>query len=115
MEELPRPRETVRMASVRPMASQYDIPREQISRVQSVRPDQDRIIDLSARREMMPHSMRQVSVRPEQSYTGQAWPVEERLRYEYAPETERRYFTDGVYDDRVDFEKPRDPARRILQ
>ena len=112
-EEMSRPGEAVtRMPSVRPVG--YEMPREPIGRVQSVRPERDRIIDLSGRRENMPQPLRQVSVRPEEMYVRQAEPVEERPRYQYAPEPERRYFTDGTYDERVVFESARDPIRRML-
>ena len=114
-EEVPRPGEPVtRMPSVQPMGSHYEIPREPIARVQSVRPERERIIDLSGRRETMPQPVRQISVRPEQMYMRQPGPVEERSRYQYAPETERRYFADGAYDERVVFESARDPVRRVL-
>lgn len=114
-EEMPRPGEAVtRMPSVRPMGSHYEMPREPITRVQSVRPERERIIDLSGRRETMPQPVRQVSVRPDEMYMRQPGPVEERPRYQYAPETERRYFTDGAYDERVVFESTRDPMRRVL-
>lgn len=114
-EDMPRPRETVRMASVRPMNSHYEFPREPVSRVQSARPEQERIVDLGARREMKPQSVRQVSVRPEEMYMRPAEPVEDRPRYQYAPHDGRQYSIDGAYEDRLVFEAPREPMRRIVQ
>ncbi|KAL8827292.1 MAG: hypothetical protein Q9191_003275 [Dirinaria sp. TL-2023a] len=114
-EEVARPSEAAsRMPSVRPMGNHYEMPREPITRVQSVRPERERIIDLSGRREAMAQPVRQVSVRPEEMYMRQPGPAEERPRYQYAPETERRYFTDGAYDERVVFESARDPMRRVV-
>ena len=118
LEEPPRPREEMtRMSSVRPLGSQYELPRGQISRIPSVRPEQDRIISLSGRSDMIPHVNRQVSVRPEDMYIRPSVPaMEERPRYQYVPEIpQRQYATNGAYDDGLVFEAPRSAGRRIVQ
>ncbi len=111
--EVPRPREVVRMSSVRPMGDQYEVPREQMSRGPSVRPEQARIVSLGGRRD----DIRQLSVRPEAMYARQPGPaVEERPQYQYVPEIQaQRYGTGVTYDDGVVFEAPRSGGRRIVE
>ena len=116
-EEASRPREVTRMSGVRPMPSQYELPREQISRIPSVRPEQGRVISLGSRREDFPQVSRQVSVRPEEVYMRQPMPLmEERPRYRYVQEPqEQRYAANGSYEDGLVFEANRGVGRRIVQ
>ena len=103
-----------RMGSVRPVTGQYEMPREQFARVQSVRPEQERIVSLGGRREVIP---RPVSIRPEETYMRPVGPyVDERPMYTYVPEPqERRYVEDGAYNDRVVYEAPGSGSRRNVQ
>lgn len=117
LEEVSRPREVVRMSSVRPVGNPYEIPRDQLSRVPSVRPEQARIVNLSGRRDDVSQDSRHVSIRPEAIYTrpsGAA--LEERPQYQYVPEPQGpRYVTSGSYDDGLVFEAPGSAGRRIVQ
>lgn len=117
LEEVSRPREVVRMSSVRPVGNPYEIPREPLSRVPSVRPEQARIVSLSGRRDDVSQDNRQVSVRPEAIYTRPSGPaMEERPQYQYVPEPQGpRYVTNGSYDDGMVFEAPGSGGRRIVQ
>ena len=120
LEEVSRPREVTRMSSVRPMPSQYELPREQISRIPSVRPEQGRVISLGSGREDFPQVSRQVSARPEEVYMRQPMPLmEERPRYRYVQEPqepqEQRYAANGSYEDGLVFEANRGVGRRIVQ
>ena len=98
---------TARIRSVRPVDDNYDIlPREQVTRVSSVRPQQPRIISLGEHRELTPKIVRQLSVRPEGSFAKPLQRVqrmEEEPMYQYAPvEEEGRYVEmfqgDGMYE-----------------
>lgn len=110
-----RPREITRMSSVRPMGSQYEVPREQVARMPSVRPEQGRVVSLSGRRDTVPQISRQVSVRPEDVYMRPPI-IEERPRYQYVPEPQQqRYAAPGAYDDGVVFEASNGVGRRIIQ
>lgn len=84
-----RPGEVIRTASVRPTgADLYEEPREPISKMQSVRPEQDGISPSESRRIAYPSSIRtdRAMSRPI-AYTGM-----ERPKYRYTTETqERRY------------------------
>ena len=117
LEGISRPREVTRMSSVRPMPSQYEIPREQISRIPSVRPEEGRVVSLGSRREDFPQVSRQVSVRPEEVYMRQPMPLtEERPRYRYVQDPqEQRYAANGSYEDGLVFEANRAVGRRIVQ
>ena len=117
VEEMSRPREVVRMSSVRPVGNPYEIPQDQMSRVPSVRPEQARIVNLSGRRDDVSQGSRQVSIRPEAIYTRPSGPaMEERPQYQYVPEAQGpRYITNGNYDDGLVFEAPRSAGRRIVQ
>ena len=116
-EEFPRPREVTRMSSVRPVGIQYETPREQVSRIPSVRPDQGRVVSLNGRREDIPQIGQHISVRPEEIYMRQPVPVvDDRPRYQYVPEPQdQRYTTNGAYDDGIIYETNRGAARRIVQ
>ena len=117
-EETIRPREVgTRMQSVRPVSHQYDSPRDHIARVQSVRPEQDRIVSLGGRRELVPQVSRQVSVRPEEVYARPStFAVKERPQYQYAAGLrERRFVDEEVPLDNIVYEAPESAGRRALQ
>jgi len=115
LEEVSRPREVVRMSSVRPVGNPYEVPRDQMSRIPSVRPEQARIVSLSGRRDDVSQDSRQISVRPEAIYTRPSVSaMEERPQYQYVPEPQGpRYVTSGSYDDGLVFETPRSAGRRV--
>ncbi|KAI4182636.1 MAG: hypothetical protein L6R41_005859 [Letrouitia leprolyta] len=58
--------EVTRGSSVRPVGHRYENSSEQISRVQSVRPEGRRVVSYGG--EMIPQGTRQVSIRPEEAY-----------------------------------------------
>lgn len=114
-EEFVWPREgTARMHSVRPSASQAEPPRQSVMRVQSVRPEQDRVVSLGGRREMAPPISRHLSVRPDDEFNRPvAYMPAEKARYYYQPEARgARYIDDG--DEEVVYEAGRSGARRAL-
>ena len=95
----------IRVQSVRPQEYQYEAPREHFVRVQSVRPEQPRIINLSERQEFGRHLSRQVSMYPHNGdFRGVEYAVEERPRYQYAPQAQPRDYVEeipnkgGLYD-----------------
>lgn len=84
-----RPGEAIRTASVRPAgAGLYEEPRDPIARMQSVRPEQDGISPLESRRIVYPDSIRtDLAMSRPIAYAGM-----ERPKYRYTTETqERRY------------------------
>ena len=112
--EVPEAREgVIRMQSTRPVERQYEVPREQVTRTQSVRPQQPRIVQLGERSEGRGHMNRQVSVfaddgplRPV-SYT-----VEKRPRYQYASQGQDRGYVEEMTDDGGIYEAPGSIDRR---
>ncbi len=107
-EEVLRPREVLRTASVRPIGGGlYEEPREQIARVQSVRPEADGITPLESRRLVLPDSMpgERALSRPV-AYAGL-----ERPKYWYTTEAQERRYVDEIGDEVV-YEAPRTFARR---
>lgn len=102
-----------RMVNTRPMVGQYEIPREQFARVQSVRPEQERIVSLDARREVI---QRQASVRPDDMYLRRPGPVmDDRARYTYVPEPQERHYVQEEFNDQVMYDAPGSGSRRIMQ
>ena len=94
----------IRLQSVRPAEDRYEtVPREALTRVSSVRPQQPRIVSLSDQQEVPSRLIRQVSVRPDDGFarpvqrlqqqepTYQYLPQEEETRYVEAPQNERMY------------------------
>lgn len=106
-EEVMRPREIIRTASVRPGETirtesvrptgvgMYEEPREPIARIQSVRPEQDGISPLESRRIIYPDSIRmdRAMSRP-LAYAGM-----ERPKYRYTTETQERRYVEELPDD----------------
>lgn len=91
-----RPGEAIRTASVRPAgAGLYDEPREPLARMQSVRPEQDGISPLESRRIVYPDSIRtdRAMSRPI-AYAGM-----ERPKYRYTTETQERRYVEELPDD----------------
>lgn len=111
-----RPREMFgRTQSVRPVSGQFEEPRGQISRVQSVRPGQDRIVSLERRAEIAPYRSRQVSVRDDDSFSRASRGGVERPKYQYAPEVSERRYVEEFRNDDVVFEAGSGSARRPIE
>ena len=97
-EEMVRPREgAARIHSVRPAASQPELARESVVRVQSVRPEQDWVVSLGGSREMQAPITRQVSVSPDDEFSRPvAYMPAEKARYYYPAEGRGgRYMENG--------------------
>ena len=115
-EENVRAREgTGRMHSVRPSASQGELAREPLMRVQSVRPEQDRVISLGSRREMAPPTTRQLSVRPDDEFSRPvAYMPVEKARYYYQPEVRGARYIEDVDEEEAMYEGGRSGGRQPL-
>lgn len=91
-----RPGEAIRSASVRPAGTGlYEEPREPLVRMHSVRPEQDGISPLESRRIVYPESIRtdRAMSRPI-AYTGM-----ERPKYRYTTETQERRYVEELPDE----------------
>ena len=96
---------TVRMQSVRPTDYSYEMmPREQVPRGASVRPQQPRIVNLGEHREMTPRVIRQVSVRPDDGFARPMQRVQrmpEETMYQYTTQGDEGHFMEpgeGMYE-----------------
>lgn len=109
----------VRMSSVRPVTRHFEAPQERIQRVQSVLPEQPRIIRLGEKQEPFRQSSRQLSVMPDHGGLGglppTAYAVEERPRYQYAPQVHNGGYVQEIQDDGGLYETPHSGGRRIVQ
>lgn len=118
--EVPERREgMIRMQSARPVERQYEVPREQVSRVQSVRPQQPRIVQLGeraeARSQVSGQVSRQVSVFADDGpIRPVSYAVEERPRYQYATQGQGRGYVEEMTDDGGIYEAAGSAGRRQL-
>lgn len=112
--EVPEAREgMMRVQSARPVERQYAVPREQGTRMQSVRPQQPRIVQLGERSEARPQVSRQVSVFADDGpMRPVSYAVEERPRYQYATQGQDRGYVDEMTDDGGIYEAPGSAGRR---
>ena len=116
-EEVIRPRAgEIRTQSVRPNGvTLYEEPREPITRIQSVRPDEDRLISIENRREAPARISRQVSVRADDGYSRPVtFTGSERPSYRYMAEGPERRYVDEIPDEVV-YDAARSSGRRPLQ
>ena len=113
-EELPRA--VSRMQSVRPHSFQYDVSREVPPRMLTVQPEQERIVDLGALREVRATNVRQMSVRADDRYErAPAYVSTGRPRYEYVSNPQDRYIDVPMEADDVVMEDRREGRRQALQ
>lgn len=111
-----RPRESFpRPQSVRPVGGQFEDSHERISRVQSVRPEQERIINLDRRSEITPYSSRQVSIRDDDTFARASRGGVERPKHQYAPEAPERRYVEEFRNEDVVFEAPPSLGRRQFE
>lgn len=91
-----RPGEAIRTASVRPAgAGSYEESREPLARMQSVRPEQDGVSPLESRRIVYPDSIRtDRAMSRTLAYAGM-----ERPKYRYTTETQERRYVDELPED----------------
>jgi hypothetical protein len=114
-DDVGRPQEILqRTQSVRPVSGQFEDSREHISRVQSVRPEQERVINLERRQEVTPQRISQVSIRDDDPFSRSGRGVIERPKYQYAPEVQERRYVEEFRHDDVVFEAPLTSGRRPL-
>ena len=105
--EVPEAREgMIRMQSARPVERQYEVPREEVTRIQSVRPQQPRIVQLGERADGRAQVNRQVSVFGDDGgMRPVSYAVEERPRYEYASQGQDRVgYMGEMTDEGVNYE-----------
>lgn len=116
-DDVGRPRENFpRTHSVRPVGGQFEDSHERISRVQSVRPEQERIVDLERRSEITPYRSRQVSIRDDDTFTRPSrGGVVERPKYQYTPEVQERRYVEEFRNEDVAYEAPPSLGRRPVE
>lgn len=106
----------VRMQSARPIEGEYEAPREQFTRVQSVRPQQPRIVKLGEKPDSRPQLSRQVSVVDDNGSVRPAtYAMEERPRYQYAHHGQGRGYVEEDVDDGGLYDTPESMGRWRLQ
>ena len=113
---LPGPDERFRrMPSVRPSIRECQGPQEHLQRVQSVRPEEPRIISLGERRELAGQTSRQASVLPDNNdLRAPAYSMENQPRYRYAPQFQQTGYIEEIQDD-GGYEAPGSAGRRVVQ
>lgn len=101
----------IRMPSARPVERQYEVSREEVRRMHSVRPQQPRIVQLGERSEARP----QVSVFADDGpMRPVSYAAEERPRYQYATQGQDRGYVEEMTDDGGIYEAPGSVDRRQL-
>ncbi|MCJ1338336.1 hypothetical protein MMC09_003623 [Bachmanniomyces sp. S44760] len=102
-----------RLSSTQPIERQYTFARDQLPRVQSVRPEQDRVVSLGGRRQIG-RPLRQVSVVPDDGYVrAPEYAAVQKPRYQYVTDNRRGDMMEG--GDELLMEEPRSAGRRPLQ
>lgn len=111
-----RPRENFpRTQSVRPPGGQFEDSHERILRVQSVRPEQERTIDVERRSEITPYRSRQVSIREDEPFARASRGGVERSKYRYTPEVQERRYVEEFRNEDAAFEGPPNLSRRPIE
>lgn len=116
-EEVARSREMIsRMQSAQPTGREYEIVRERAPRIQSIRPDHQRIVSLGNQQEIEQQYPRQVSVRAEERYArAPSYTTLERPRYQYVSDVNSSRFVEDELPEEVIMEAPRSVDRRPMQ
>ena len=111
--EVPEMRDgMIRMQSARPAERHYEAPREQVTRMHSVRPQQPRIVQLGEIAEARAQVSRQVSVLADDGPMRPVSYAEERTRYQYAHQGQDRGYVEEMTDDGGIYEAPGSGGRR---
>ena len=111
--EVPEARDNmIRMQSARPFERQYEVPREQVTRMHSVRPQPPRIVQLGEIAEGRTQLSRQVSVLADDGPMRPVNYAEERSRYPYANQGQDRGYVEEMPDDGSIYEAPGSGGRR---
>ena len=104
-----------RMPSIRPTLRDFQDPQEDLQRVQSVRPEQPRIVPLGERREFVGQTSRQASVLPANNdLRGPLYATENQPRYGYAPQLQQGGYIEEIQDE-GGYEAPGSAGRRVTQ
>ncbi|KAL9121118.1 MAG: hypothetical protein Q9187_002324 [Circinaria calcarea] len=116
-EEVVRPSELYsRMQSVQPVGREYEVVRERAPRIQSVRPDYQRIVTLGNQQELQQQFPRQVSIRAEDRYArAPNYAALERPRYQYISKVNNSQFVEGELPEEAVMEAARSVERRPTQ
>ena len=105
----------IRTQSVQPMEGQYEtMPREAVSRVPSVRPQQPRMVSLGDRQEVAPRVIRQVSVRPDDGFARPVQRMQPEPMYQYTPQEEEGRYVGGPPNGGM-YEQPGSGGKRYVQ
>ncbi len=105
----------IRMPSVRPVGDTYEAPRGQLMRVQSLRPEQPRIIKLGERQEGRQVSHPVSGVPDGGDFAPIRYAVEEGPRYQYASPVPNRGYVEEVQDESGMYDAPGGGGRRLTQ
>ena len=116
-EEVIRPSEVLpRMQSVQPVGREYEVVRERAPRIQSVRPDYQRIVSLGNQQEVQQQFSRQVSIRADDRYArAPNYAALERPRYQFISNVNNGQFVEGELPEEAVMEAPRSVERRPTQ
>ena len=113
--EEPRLRDApLRLQSVRPVRMGHELPREATPRMQSVHPQQARIISLGSTHGT-PQPARVAHVQNGEDLSRPRQYAVDRPQYRYISEAEPRGFIEDVADDSGLYELPRSEGRRVFQ
>ncbi|MCJ1389697.1 hypothetical protein MMC18_002554 [Xylographa bjoerkii] len=107
----------VRMRSVHPSGVQYEMAREHApSRLQTVQPEQRRVIEVGSRHDGRASVVHQVSLRGDERYERHpGYVAREEPRYQYVSNGRHANFIDGDAPNELVAEGPRSAGRRPLQ
>ena len=107
----------VRMHGVHPSGMHYEMAREHApSRMQTVQPEQRRMIEVGSRPDGRASVVHQVSLRGDDRYERHpAYVAMDEPRYQYVSNTRHADFVDGGAQDELVAEDPRSAGRRPLQ
>ncbi|KAL6719948.1 hypothetical protein ACLMJK_001869 [Lecanora helva] len=110
---------SMRMHSVRAPGELFQAPREEVMRVQSVRPEQPRIIKLGERQESGRQVNRQVSIHPDDREFRRADYSTGESRYQYLPQAQDGGFVEEIQNNpnhtNTFYDAPTAGGRRVLQ
>ena len=111
--EVPEVRDgMIRMQSARPVERQYEVPRDQVTRMHSLRPQQPRIVQLGEIAEARGQVSRQVSVLADDGPMRPVNYAEERSRYQYGNQGQERGYVEEMTDEGGIYEAPGSVGRR---
>ncbi|MCJ1478067.1 hypothetical protein MMC13_006742 [Lambiella insularis] len=106
----------VRVRSVRPSGAHYGMPREHVSRMQTVQPEQERIIELGSRRDPRGSVVRQIGARGDERYEkAPTYVTVDSPRYQYLSGSQPTDHVNGDAQGEILMESARNDGRRPFQ